>query len=578
MINEEIRNKAQSWLLGNYDKETKTQIQKWYEEENYTELVEAFYQDLEFGTGGLRGIMGVGSNRVNKYTIGAATQGLANYLKESFPKQKIRVAIAHDSRNNSRYFAEITAQIFANNGILVYLVPELRPTPFLSFAIRHLNCKSGVIITASHNPKEYNGYKAYWTDGSQLVAPHDKNVLAEIRKVKIDDIDFNITKQHPNISIIGDEVENAYYEAVKSLSLAPEAIKKQENLKIVYTPIHGSGVTMVPKALENIGFKNVNVVYLQSTPDGNFPTVIYPNPEEAEALALGLEECMRIDADLLLGTDPDADRVGIAIKNHHQKWQLLNGNQTASLLIYYLLKGWEKNQKLKGNEYIVKTIVTSYLLNEIANHYKVECFDTLTGFKYIAEYLRNLEGKKTYIGGGEESYGFLAGDFVRDKDAVSACALIAEMTAVAKNEGKTLFDELIEMYIKFGLYWEKLLSFTKKGKNGQEEIKNLMERYRKTPPQTLGGEKVIKVKDYQLSIEKNLVDKTTSKLNFEASNVLQFITESGSVISARPSGTEPKIKFYFSVKTNLPDKKSFDKKVTELESKIASMSDDLGLG
>ncbi|TAG85853.1 MAG: phospho-sugar mutase [Bacteroidetes bacterium] len=578
MITEEIRNKAQSWLLGNYDENTQKQIQKWYEDENYTELVDSFYQDLEFGTGGLRGIMGVGSNRINKYTIGAATQGLANYLKKSFPKQKIRVAIAHDSRNNSRSFAEITAQIFAKNDILVYLVPELRPTPFLSFAIRHLNCKSGVIITASHNPKEYNGYKAYWTDGSQLVAPHDKNVLEEIRKVKNDDIDFTPQPNHPNIFIIGQEVENAYYEALKSLSLSPEAIKKQENLKIVYTPIHGAGITMVPKALENIGFKNVNVVYLQSTPDGNFPTVVYPNPEEAEAMSMGLEDALKIDADLLLGTDPDADRVGIAVKNHHQKWQLLNGNQTASLLIYYLLKNWQKNGKLEGKEYIAKTIVTSYLLNEIANHYNVECFDTLTGFKYIAEYLRNLEGKKTYIGGGEESYGFLAGDFVRDKDAVSACALIAEMTAAAKNEGKTLFDELIEMYIKFGLYWEKLLSFTKKGKNGQEEIKNLMEKFRNTPPSTLGGEKVIKVKDYQLSIEKNLIDKTTSKLDFEKSNVLQFITESGSVISARPSGTEPKIKFYFSVKTHLPDKKSFDNKVTELESKIAAMSDDLGLG
>jgi phosphoglucomutase len=578
MLTDEIRSKIQEWLLGNYDKATKLQIQKWYDEENYAELVDAFYQDLEFGTGGLRGVMGIGTNRMNQYTIATATQGLANYLKKTFPKQKIRVAIAHDNRNNSREFAEITAQIFAKNNILVYLVPELRPTPFLSFAIRHLNCKSGVVITASHNPKEYNGYKAYWTDGSQLVAPHDKNVLAEIKQVKIKDIDLTPTPHHPNIFIIGEEVEKAYLEAVKQLCLAPEIIEKQSNLKIVYTPIHGSGITMVPQALANIGFKNVNVVQLQSTPDGNFPTVIYPNPEEAEALKLGLEECLRTDADLLLATDPDADRVGIAVKNHHKKWQLLNGNQTASLLIHYLLKGWQKNGKLKGNEYIVKTIVTSYLLNEIAENYKVECFDTLTGFKYIAEYLRNLEGKKTYIGGGEESYGFLAGDFVRDKDAVSACALIAEMTAVAKEEGKTLFEELIEIYLKYGLYWEKLVSFTKKGKNGQEEIKALMERYRQTPPQTLGGEKIIKIKDYLVSIEKDLINKTTKNLNFEKSNVLQFFTESGSVISARPSGTEPKIKFYFSVKTQLPNKQSFDTKVAELESKIAAMSDDLGLG
>jgi phosphoglucomutase len=571
----EIQTRVNQWLSGNYDDATKAEINRLLAENQTTELTDSFYQDLEFGTGGLRGIMGVGSNRMNKYTIGMATQGLANYLKKSFPNEKIKVAIAHDSRNNSRIFAQITADVFSANDIQVYLFKELRPTPELSFTVRHFGCHSGVVITASHNPKEYNGYKAYWNDGAQVVPPHDKNIIAEVQKVTLEDIKF--VGKPENIVPILEEIDELYMEKIKSLSVSPEAILRQKDLKIVYTSIHGTGITLVPKILAKMGFANVNVVQEQAEANGNFPTVVYPNPEEAEALHIGLEKAKAMDADLLMGTDPDSDRVGIAVKNHHGQWQLLNGNQTGALLIYYLINAWKKAGKLTGKEYIAKTIVTSYLLDEIAKKNGVECFNTLTGFKYIAEVMRDLEGKMTFIGGGEESYGYLAGDFVRDKDAILACALIAEMVAVAKDEGKSVFDKLIDMYLEYGFYLEKLVSITKKGKSGQEEIKAMMDNFRQNPPQSLAGKKVVKIIDYQHSTEKNLLDGTNKEVKMAKSNVLQFYTEAGDVISARPSGTEPKIKFYFSVKTDLNNRAAFDETEKALETKIKTIVKDLGL-
>lgn len=555
-ISPEVKARLDKWMTNIDDVFSKEEIQKLIDENKTTELTDAFYQDLEFGTGGLRGIMGVGSNRINKFTIGAATQGFANYLKQSFPQEQVKVAIAHDSRNNSKEFAQITADVFSANDIKVYLFSELRPTPSLSFAVRELHCHGGVVLTASHNPKEYNGYKAYWQDGSQLVNPHDKNVMAEVQKVAIETLNF--TGKPENIHILGDNIDDLYLDHIKGLSISTDAIARQQDLKIVYTPIHGTGITLVPKVLAKFGFKNVTVVSEQSTPDGNFPTVVYPNPEEAEALSLGLKQAKEIDADLLMGTDPDADRVGIAVKNHHGEWQLLNGNQTGSLLIYYLINAWKNAGKLTGKEYIAKTIVTSDLLDAIALKNGVECYNTLTGFKYIAEVIRNLEGQKTFIGGGEESYGYLAGDFVRDKDAILACALIAELVAYAKDKGWSLFDMLMEMYQEYGFYLERLVSITKKGKSGQEEIKAMMENFRSNPPKTLGGSKVIKMMDYQFSVAKDLITNEMETIHMEQSNVLQFLTENGSKISARPSGTEPKIKFYFSVNDKLENKEDFD--------------------
>ncbi len=572
----EIINKAKSWLSSNIDSDTKSDIERMLNNSDDTELVESFYKDLEFGTGGLRGIMGSGSNRMNKYTVGMATQGLANYLLKAFPGEQISVAIAHDSRNNSRFFAETTADVFSANGIKVYLFEELRPTPELSFAIRELGCKSGVVLTASHNPKEYNGYKAYWDDGAQLVPPHDKNVITEVQNISsINDINFN--KNEALIELVGEALDNKYLERIKAITLAPEAVARQKELKIVFSSIHGTGITLVPKILENMGFENINVVEEQATPDGNFPTVVYPNPEESEAMTLALNKAKALDADLVMATDPDSDRVGIALKNHHGEFQLLNGNQTGSLLIYYLLTKWKENQKLTGTQYVVKTIVTTELIKSIADSFEVKSYDTLTGFKYIAAVIKELEGKEEFIGGGEESYGYLISDFVRDKDAIASCAFIAEMTAYFKDQGKSLFDVLMEVYEKHGMYYEALSSLTKKGKSGAEEIQEMMKNLRANPPATLGGSNVTTLLDYQSGTSKDLSSGNESKLEFPKSNVLQFITEDGTKVSARPSGTEPKIKFYFSVNTAMNSKDAFDSTLNELKEKVDKIKNELAI-
>ncbi|MDT3403165.1 phospho-sugar mutase [Mucilaginibacter terrae] len=571
-----ILEKANVWLQGNYDADVKQQVQKLIDDKAYTELTDSFYKDLEFGTGGLRGLMGPGSNRINKYTIGAATQGLANYLKKTYPGEKIKVAIAHDSRNNSDVLGAITADVFSANDIHVYFFKALRPTPELSFAVRHLGCKSGVMLTASHNPKEYNGYKAYGEDGGQFVAPHDKAVMDEVAAIaSVDDVKF--TRNDANIELIGEEIDQLYLDLITALSVSPEAIKRQKDLKIVYTPLHGTGVTLVPKALAQFGFENVTVLESQATPDGNFPTVVYPNPEEKEALNLAMEKAKEIDADLVMATDPDADRVGIAVKNDKGEVVLLNGNQVASQLINYLLSAWEEKGKFTGKEYIVKTIVTSYLIDAIAKDKGVECYNTLTGFKYIGELMTKFEGEKTFIGGGEESYGYLIGDIVRDKDAVVSAAFIAEMTAFYKDKGSSLFEALIDTYLKYGFYKETLISITKKGKTGAEEIKAMMEQYRTNPPATLGGSKVIALKDYELRKETDLTSNTVTPIDLPKSDVLQFITEDGSIISARPSGTEPKIKFYCSVNTKLASKEAFHETEKQLDEKLKTIMTDLGV-
>ena len=571
----EIEAKVNQWLQGNYDENTKNALQALVDQNDITTLTDAFYKDLEFGTGGLRGIMGIGSNRINQYTVGMATQGLANYLLQSFPNEDIKVAIAHDSRNQSDYFAQITANVFSANGIEVYFFESLRPTPELSFAIRYLGCKSGVVLTASHNPKEYNGYKAYWNDGAQLIAPHDKNVIAEVQKIQVDEVKFD--RDESKIHVVGKEVDEVYLDKVKSLSISPQAIQNQADLKIVYTPIHGTGVVLVPEILKKMGFTNVEVLEAQATPDGNFPTVVYPNPEEAEAMSLALAKAKEIDADLVMATDPDTDRVGIALKNHHNEWQLVNGNQTGALLIHYLLEAHKKANQLKDSDYIVKTIVTTDLIESIAAKYGVECFNTLTGFKHIASVIRALEGKRQFIGGGEESYGYLIGDFVRDKDAVASCAMLAEMTAVAKNQGKTLFEQLMDIYLEYGFYLEDLVSVKKEGKAGAEAIQAMMEDFRQNPPQTLAGSKVVMVKDYQSQTATNLQTGTTEKLDLPKSNVLQFLTEDGTKVSARPSGTEPKIKFYFGVKAELAKLDDFDTVQAQLREKIDTLKKDLKL-
>jgi phosphoglucomutase len=571
-----ILEKANAWLQGGYDEDVKQQIQTLIDEKAYTELTDSFYRDLEFGTGGLRGTMGPGSNRINKYTIGAATQGLANYLKKTYPGEKIKVAIAHDSRNNADLFSQITAEVFSANDIYVYFFKALRPTPELSFAVRTLGCKSGVMLTASHNPKEYNGYKAYGADGGQFVSPADTAVMDEVAKVSgIDDIKF--TRVDANIEEIGEEIDEQYLSEITKLSVSPEAIKRQKDLKIVYSPIHGTGITLVPQALERFGFENVILVDEQVTPDGNFPTVIYPNPEEKEALTLALKKAQDIDADLVLATDPDADRVGIAVKNTENEFILLNGNQTGTMLINYLLTAWQEKGKLTGNEYIVKTIVTTYLIDKIAAAKNVTCYNTLTGFKYIGELMTQFEGKQTFIGGGEESYGYLIGELVRDKDAVISSAFIAEMTAYYKDKGSSLFEALLDTYVEYGFYKEKLISLTKKGKTGAEEIKAMMETYRSNPPATLGGSKVTTLKDYEKSIETDLTTNTTKPIELPTSDVLQFITADGSIISARPSGTEPKIKFYCSVNGKLADKAAYDETGKQLDEKISTIMKDLGV-
>ncbi|MFA6277532.1 MAG: phospho-sugar mutase [Pedobacter sp.] len=562
------------WLTGNYDQDTKSEIQSLLDKEAYTELTDSFYRDLEFGTGGLRGIMGAGSNRINKYTIGTATQGLANYLNKKYPGEKISVAIAHDSRNNSDYFAKITADVFSANGIHVYFFSALRPTPELSFAIRTLGCKSGVMLTASHNPKEYNGYKAYGNDGGQFTAPDDKMVMDEVAAIKnIDEVKFE--RIATNVELIGEEIDKHYLDKITELSVSPDAIAREHDLKIVYSPIHGTGITLVPKALAQFGFTNVTVVEEQSKPDGNFPTVVYPNPEEKEALTLALKKAEELDADLVLATDPDADRVGIAVKNNDGEFVLLNGNQTGSLLINYILTAWEEKGKLTGNEYVVSTIVTTSLIKAICDAKGVEYFNTLTGFKWIGNVMTSLEGKKTFIAGGEESYGYLIGDLVRDKDAVVSCAFIAEMTAFYKDKGSSLYQAMIEMYVTYGMYKEDLVSITKKGKTGAEEIKGMMEKFRNNPPAKLGGSEVVTLKDYELNKETDIKAGKSKELGFPKSDVLQFITADGSIISARPSGTEPKIKFYCSVNTSLASVADFDATETKLAEKIKTIMEDL---
>ncbi|GAA3961810.1 phospho-sugar mutase [Pedobacter ginsengiterrae] len=562
------------WLGGNYDEKTKAEIQALVDQNATTELTDSFYKSLEFGTGGLRGIMGAGSNRINKYTIGTATQGLANYLNNKYPGEKISVAIAHDSRNNSDYFAGITADVFSANGIHVYFFEALRPTPELSFAVRHFNCKSGVMLTASHNPKEYNGYKAYGADGGQFTAPDDKLVIDEVNKIQsIDEVKFD--RVDTNVELIGEAVDKLYLDGITALSISPDAIKRQHDLKIVFSPIHGTGITLVPKALEQFGFTNVTVVEEQSKPDGNFPTVVYPNPEEKDALTLAMNKAKEIDADLVLATDPDADRVGIAVKDNNDEWVLLNGNQTGSLLINYIVSAWEEKGKLTGKEYVVSTIVTTSLIKAICDAKNVEYFNTLTGFKWIGQIITKLQGEKTFIAGGEESYGYLVGELVRDKDAVVSAAFISEMTAYYKDKGASLYNALLDMYVEYGLYKEDLVSLTKKGKTGAEEIKAMMEKFRNNPPVSLGGSKVSVLKDYELGQETDLATGKVTKLDYPASDVLQFITEDGSIVSARPSGTEPKIKFYCSVNAPLADKKDFEKVNGELGDKIKAVMADL---
>ncbi len=574
-IDQQVLESAKEWLSGDYDKETKETVRDLIDN-NPEELTESFYRDLEFGTGGLRGIIGVGTNRMNKYTVGAATQGIANYLKKVYPKEKeLRAAIAYDCRIKSDEFAKVVADVFSANGFKVYLFDALRPTPELSFAIRHFNCHTGVMITASHNPKEYNGYKAYWNDGAQMIPPHDKNVIEEVKKIKVKDVKFDGVEE--NIIMIGEEIDDLYLAEIQKLSVSPGSNKRQSELKLIYTPLHGTGVHLVPKALDMFGFENVFKVYQQDVTDGNFPTVISPNPEEPAALKMAIDKARKVDAELVMATDPDADRVGIAVKNLNDDLVLLNGNQTASVLIYYLLMMWDKKDKLTGKEFIVKTIVTTELLVDIAKKYGVEYYDVLTGFKWIADKIRENEGKKTFIAGGEESYGYMIGDFVRDKDAVASCAMIAEVTAWAANNQKSFFDLLIDIYMEFGFYKERLLSVTKKGKSGAEEIQKMMENFRTKPPKKIDGSDVIMIKDYLDSKEKDLATGKQKKIDLPQSNVLQFFTADGTKISMRPSGTEPKIKFYFGVKDDLPSKDKFDEVNDKLEKKIDAVIKDLKL-
>ena len=577
-----IKERVNAWLNGSFDEATKNEIRK-TQAENPDELTEAFYRNLEFGTGGLRGIMGAGTNRINKYTIGMATQGYANYLKKAYPNSEISIAIAHDSRNNSRTFAEITANVMAANGIKVFLFESLRPTPELSFAIRQLGCKGGVVCTASHNPKEYNGYKAYWNDGGQLVPPHDKNVIAEVDKISsVDEVKWNQPAGQAGggedlIQLIGRDMDEAYWQMAKDLSVYPDVIARQHDLRIVYTPIHGTGIMLVPELLKRYGFTNVTIVEEQAKPDGNFPTVVYPNPEESEAMSIGLKKAKELDADILLGTDPDADRVGIAVKDHKGNWVLVNGNQTAVLAFNYLIEARKAKGIARTNDMVVKTIVTTDMINRIARENNVNCYDVLTGFKWIAELIKEKEASEHYIIGGEESYGLMVGSRLRDKDAVSAVAILSEMAAYEKNKGRSLFEKLIDLYVQYGFYKEHLISITKKGMRGQEEIAEMMESFRKNTPKTINGSPVVQLLDYELRKGKNPVTGEEWEIKLPKSNVLQFILEDGSKISARPSGTEPKIKFYFSVNTKLGSAPDFDNVSAELDKRIQSIISDLKL-
>lgn len=596
----EIVKKANEWLEGNYDEKTKQEIRRLLQN-NDPELENAFFKNLEFGTGGLRGVIGVGTNKMNIYTVGMATQGFANYIKKAFPdEEQISVAVIHDCRIRGRLFAETTAHIFAANGFKVYLSKELRPTPELSFAIRHLGCKAGVNITASHNPAKYNGYKAYWDDGCQLVAPHDDNVIAEVNKIaSIDEVKW---KGNPeNIILWDEEIDAPYIAAIKTLSLASDIIKKQHDIKIVYTPLHGTGVVLVPRVLKEFGFTNVHLVEEQAVISGEFPSLRKPgtapikeedypetewlntlheitgspNPEKESAMELAIKKGEELSADIIMATDPDGDRVGIVVKNSLGKYVILNGNQTGVLLVQYLIKQWNAQSKLTGNEFVVKTIVTTELITEICKKYHVEMFDVLTGFKYIGEKIKEFEGQKTFIGGGEESFGYSAGDFVRDKDAVIACALIAEAAAVAKNEGKSLYDVLLETYIEYGYYQESLVSLEKEGKAGLEEIIAMMTAFRNNPPKELNGSPVVCIKDYKLQKEYNVKTYEEKPLLLPASNVLQFFAEDGSKVTVRPSGTEPLIKFYFGVKTDVASKEHFTKAESVLSQKIEGLKKSL---
>ncbi|WP_346319582.1 phospho-sugar mutase [Chitinophaga sp. YIM B06452] len=570
-----ILSKAEQWLNGGYDPETVASVQKLLKE-NPDEITDAFYRNLEFGTGGLRGVMGVGTNRMNKYTVGVATQGFANYLKKSF-QGEIKIAIAHDSRNNSRFFAEVTANVMAANGIKVFLFEALRPTPELSFAIRHLQCQGGIVLTASHNPREYNGYKAYWNDGAQLVPPHDKNVITEVEKISsIGEVKWTGWEQ--NITLIGKDMDEAYLTMLKGLSVYPEVVAKQHDLKIVYTPIHGTGITLVPEILKRFGFTNVHIVEEQATPDGNFPTVVYPNPEESEAMSIGLKKAAALDADILLGTDPDSDRVGVAVKDHTGKWILLNGNQTAVLLFNYIVEARKRKGLAQPNDYICKTVVTSDLIDVFAASNNITCYNTLTGFKWIADLIRRKEATEKFICGGEESYGYMIGDNVRDKDAIASVAMICEMAAYAKNEGRTLYEQLIDIYVRYGFYKESLISITKKGMKGAEEIAEMMSSYRQNPPASINGSPVVKIFDYQLSHVTTLATGEQTPIDLPKSNVLQFLTADGSRISARPSGTEPKIKFYFSVHEPLESPADLERVEQALDAKVTGIIHDMKLG
>jgi phosphoglucomutase len=570
-----IQQNIDKWLNGNFDEAIKEQIRD--QQKNHPEeLADAFYKNLEFGTGGLRGIMGIGTNRMNKYTVGTATQGYANYLKNSFPGQEVRVAIAHDSRNNSRFFAETAANVFAANGIKVFLFDDMRPTPELSFTIRQLKCQGGVVCTASHNPKEYNGYKAYWNDGGQLVPPHDKNVIAEVEKIH-DVTDVKWGGGEDNIKIIGKELDDAYIKMVKGLSVYPEIIQQQKDLKIVYTPIHGTGIKLVPPVLKEYGFENVHIVKEQATPDGNFPTVVYPNPEESEAMSMGLKKAKELDADILCGTDPDSDRVGIGIKDVKGNWVLMNGNQTAVLAFNYMIESRKEKGIAQPNDMVVKTIVTTNMIDVIAERNGVNCYNVLTGFKWIAELIKEKEGKENYVIGGEESYGLMIGSQIRDKDAVSAVAILCEMAAYEKSKGRSLYAKLLDLYLQYGYYQEELISITKKGMNGQQEIAQMMEQFRNNPPKVLAGSKVIGLLDYQKQSKTDLQTGQNSGISLPKSNVLQFITEDGSKISARPSGTEPKIKFYFSVNTKLESIDRFEEAQQKAKDKIQTIISDMKL-
>ena len=543
-----VMEKAMQWLAPEFDRETRQQVQ-WMIDNDQESLSESFYRSLEFGTGGMRGIMGPGTNRMNIYVIGMATQGLCNYIKKNFPgRDDLKVAIAHDSRNNSRLFAETTAKVISANGIHAYLFESLRPTPELSFSIRHLGCQSGIVVTASHNPKEYNGYKVYWDDGGQVIAPHDEDIIKEVEKIQsITEVRF---EGNPALThTLGQEIDEAYLSCITSLSLNPEINRKHHDLKIVYTPIHGTGVTLVPSILKRFGFTNVMNVPEQDIPDGNFPTVVSPNPEEKAALNLAIDKAIATNSELVMASDPDADRVGIAIRDRNGSFKLLNGNQTGSLLIYYLLKNWSDKGKLKGNEFIARTVVTTPLFEDIANDFGVKTYVVLTGFKYIADIIRNKEANEVFIGGGEESYGFMVGSFVRDKDAISSCAMIAEVAAWAKDQGMTLLDLLEAIAVKYGLYKEHLISIVRKGQSGVAQINAMMERFRSQPPKSLGGSDVVLLHDFLTGKTLDLITGKQTGITLPKSNVLQFITADGSIVSARPSGTEPKIKFYFSVKT-----------------------------